>query len=265
MELQFDHLLHAVHDPLIVRRDFERQFAYNTVAGGVHPQWGTYNALAYFGLSYIEWIGIKDEQTARGTEFGRQVASRLDVGEGAIQFALRTTKMDEVAALWRGKGLEFTGPLAASRQRPDGQVLQWRMLFPRQEAGGAFKLPFLIEWQLSDEARLADLQQTGALTTAPGYQMRAVHSAVQDLSAFANRWRMYFGDGLELLIDDTRGDEGLCIQLGDVQLCFWVAANRQVSADVDRVGEHPYQLDFVRMAKGQSSHPCAFHGLMVRV
>ena len=53
-DLALDHVIHVVHDPNRVRLQFERLSGVHTVSGGQHTTWGTYNALCYFGLAYME-------------------------------------------------------------------------------------------------------------------------------------------------------------------------------------------------------------------
>ena len=163
MNLQFDHLVHTVYDPNAVRQHFADAFGWRTVPGGKHIEWGTYNGLSYFGLSYIEWVGVFDEALAKTSEFGKWVLADLQRGEGVKQFALRTRRMDEIAAAWRARGLNAVGPVQGLRQREDGTTLRWRLLFPARTDVEAFPLPFLIEWEQDDRQREAGLVVAGAL------------------------------------------------------------------------------------------------------
>lgn len=57
--LKFDHIVHYVHQPEQVFKALE-PYGISAIQGGRHEQIGTYNALSYFDLSYIEWIGVYD-------------------------------------------------------------------------------------------------------------------------------------------------------------------------------------------------------------
>jgi len=57
VEFSFDHLVHFVQNPLGAMED-AKKMGLHAFAGGNHEKWGTYNSLAYFGLSYIEFLGI---------------------------------------------------------------------------------------------------------------------------------------------------------------------------------------------------------------
>ncbi|MCL6452032.1 MAG: VOC family protein [Alicyclobacillus sp.] len=204
--LALDHVIHVVRDPEVARRRFERAAGVHTVPGGVHPAWGTWNTLAYFGLSYIEWLGVQDPAVAAHSTFGRNALNRLAMGEGASQFALRTRQMDELAAAWQRRGLSFTGPVEASRKRPDGSELRWRMLFPEQlkgagEAGGPALLPFVIEWGEDDRERLAELRTSGALQQDIGLELAAVYVATSNPLTWMARYGEHFG--VDLADDGT--------------------------------------------------------------
>lgn len=263
---EFDHLLHAVHNPEAVRLDFERVFGLHTVAGGEHPQWGTYNALAYFGLSYIEWIGVNHREIASQTAFGQQVATRLQAEEGAVQFALRTSNIDALAAQWRAKGLPFEGPIEASRTRPDGHTIRWRMLFPQQAGATAFKLPFWIEWADGDNERIRDLRGNGALTRPVPPQLKAVHCVVRNLSDFQQRWRTYFEFSFVEARDPEYGS-GVLAEIGDTKLYVWEASQPFQRAQIESAGEAPFGIDIAGTGgSNQTGDICRmFHGLRVRI
>lgn len=197
-EVTFDHVVHCVRDLEKTRQLFNRELGVPTVRGGEHPAWGTWNALAYFGLSYIEWLGVKDPMQAQAADFGRLALRRLAAGEGGSLFALRTSAMDRLAETWRMRGLSFQGPLDASRQRPDGTVIRWRMMFPedlsgRELAHGDALLPFAIQWAEDDETREASLRSSGAVNSERLFQILTVHVATGDPLAWARRYSRYYG------------------------------------------------------------------------
>ncbi|GMA60249.1 VOC family protein [Alicyclobacillus fastidiosus] len=262
---EFDHLLHAVHNPEQVRMDFSDALGVHTVTGGTHPQWGTYNSLCYFGLPYIEWIAVRDAQTAKGTEFGQRVLEALGTAESAVQFALRTSQMDAVAEAWRAQGLDFDGPVAASRTGSDGKTISWRMLFPRQQVGRQYQLPFVIEWGESDEARRRTLEKSGLSPREHLYDLLEVHSVVSDIEPFQVRWSAYFATPCERVYDAGRG-AGLCALLGGVRAYFWEPRRQDAVEVLERFGERPFELTLKSRAARQgfdSRH--LLHGLAVQV
>lgn len=64
----------------------------------------------------------------------------LAIGEGVIDFALRTDDLDAEVARLRASGLDVPEPEAGGRLRPDGQRVEWRNL--RFGEGSAPSLPF---------------------------------------------------------------------------------------------------------------------------
>lgn len=277
MDFAVDHLLHAVNDPYDVRRTFEDRFSWRGTAGGEHPDWGTFNELAYFDLSYIEWIGIKNFVFAAQSRFGREVLRILSTHEGIGQFALRTHDMNAVAAEWAEKGLPFWGPVEGSRVRADGTVVRWRLLFPGQGDPSEYALPFLIDWGVSDEERRASLQNDGVVIEQENnLRLAAIHSIVRDLDNLQSRWEPYFGilNPVGESIDGTpKSLEG---DIGGVRIVFWQADSEELRAELEKYGERPIQVDFAMQSKlaepgtltkrgGFNPELEVLHGLRIRV
>lgn len=145
--LALDHLVIAAKEPAQAAATFGEKFGMQTIEGGRHRNWGTYNYLAYFENDcYIEWLGIVDEEKAKQSDnpLIRQLVETLEKQiEGPINFALRTDHMDKFVQHFKQANISFTGPIPGNRRKPDGSQLEWRMLFPRSNMT---ILPFLIEW-----------------------------------------------------------------------------------------------------------------------
>ncbi|WP_164214607.1 VOC family protein [Virgibacillus sp. YIM 98842] len=145
--LALDHLIITAKDPEKAAKDFGEKHDVTVLEGGKHDNWGTYNYLAYFANdSYIEWIGIFDEDLAEASDnpLIMQTYDALSKGhEAFIQFAVRTEKMDDFIEHFQQTDVNYKGPFAGSRQRPDGSRLEWRMLFPE---AARTTLPFILEW-----------------------------------------------------------------------------------------------------------------------
>ncbi|MBB6283552.1 VOC family protein [Geobacillus subterraneus] len=159
MNVAFDHLVHLTERPEQAKDSFE-QLGFTAIHGGRHLSWGTYNALCYFApLSYIEWIGIADEQTANTCQnplIAQLVADRQE-GNGFSQLAFRTDDIQQLAAQLKSKGFTPIGPLPGGRQRDDGKLLTWSMLFLENDINGAFRYPFFIQWGDRDDVRVKEL------------------------------------------------------------------------------------------------------------
>lgn len=106
--------------------------------GGVHPAWGTQNAIVPLGGPYLELVEVADPDAPRVGFTGR-VASVAGEGGG---LALWCERVDDIVA---GAGARGYDVVAGHRANPDGSVLAWRVAgMPQACADPA--LPFLIQW-----------------------------------------------------------------------------------------------------------------------
>lgn len=136
--LRIDHVVLAV-------RDLDRAAAWledrgvASVAGGVHPRWGTGNRIAPLGRTYVELLGVVDPDVAGATALGRAILARADGGDRWFALCLADDDIDATAARL---GLEVE---PGARTRPDGTEVRWRgagIEDPRRSAD----LPFFIAW-----------------------------------------------------------------------------------------------------------------------
>ncbi len=141
--LQVDHVVRAVPD---LDREGERllaSFGLASVAGGVHPGWGTVNRIVPLGATYLELIAVADPEAAAASVFGRAVAERASGGGGWLALCLAD---DDLEATARSLSLEVR---PGARALPDGHTIRWRgagLEDPRRTPD----LPFFIEWGSSD-------------------------------------------------------------------------------------------------------------------
>lgn len=136
-----DHFMYGVPDLEDGLRWAETTFGVAPVRGGNHPSLGTCNALLSFGDTYLEIIAPDSGQSRAGT-FGSRLAT-LTTG-GLITWAARGD-LRAIKQTLADQGIESAGPVPSSRQTPEGQLLEWELLFPRRHPfGGLF--PFFIDW-----------------------------------------------------------------------------------------------------------------------
>ncbi|HEY6332542.1 MAG TPA: VOC family protein, partial [Blastocatellia bacterium] len=115
---------------------------------GEHAGGLTHNALIPFqDGSYLELIAFRSAETAANPaslqpvpELWRRFEHRRALGEGLVDFALASRSLEAEILRLNERGLDFTGPSAGGRLRPDGRELRWLTAIPR-----SFDLPFLIE------------------------------------------------------------------------------------------------------------------------
>ena len=225
MQLSFDHLVHFVHRPPGEAARLFQEAGFHAVAGGRHTHWGTWNSLSYLGLSYVEFLAVEETAVAKQSDnpLIRQLVGEAERGEGFGQIVLRTRQMDAWVERFQSLGLKVTGPVAGSRTRDDGKILQWRMLFA-EDPHSARQMPFLIEWSETDEERKADLTQRGIIAPHPNgaTELQAVGYAVSDLEAAAADWTRWFGLPSQAVFDDEQmGARCLTFSLpgGNIVLC----------------------------------------------
>jgi len=141
--LRVDHVVFAVRDLDAAGERFSTEFGLASVAGGVHPRWGTGNRVIPLGSDYLELISVVDPAAA-ATALGRALIELTS--EGDRWFALCLAD-DDIGATGARLGLEVD---AGSRVRPDGRVVEWRgagIEDPRRTPD----LPFFIAWDVSAE------------------------------------------------------------------------------------------------------------------
>lgn len=147
--LALDHVVIAANNVEELSAIYGNKFTIKSIKGGQHNDWGTNNYLSHFSNdSYLEWLGTYDDVLSRQTD-NPLVKHLVHVLEnkliGPFQFALRTTKMDKYMQHFKENNIPFEGPIYGAREKPDGSILKWRMLFPSYNHETEV-LPFLIEW-----------------------------------------------------------------------------------------------------------------------
>lgn len=230
MSLQFDHLVQQVSSPEDTKA-FLNEHHIHTVNGGQHTMWGTYNTLSYFDLTYIEQIAVYDRdlfEEAAKLPYSLHHSFKRDKEQfGFSRIALRTTNIEGEAKRLRTLGFEVYGPDACSRTRPDGSVVEWKLLhFGKPNL--AIDFPFFIEWATSDDERLAQLEKSGAMDTRQSLSMTSVQFVVRNIDETVALWqdvlqlpaatlhetytslhlpnmRLDFYDGNEILADQKEG------------------------------------------------------------
>jgi Glyoxalase-like domain len=141
--LRVDHVVRAVPD---LDREGERllaSFGLASVAGGIHPGWGTANRIVPLGATYLELIAVAHPGPAEASVFGRAVAERASGGGGWLALCLAD---DHLEATARRLSLEVR---PGARTLPDGRTIRWRgagLEDPRRTPD----LPFFIEWESQD-------------------------------------------------------------------------------------------------------------------
>jgi hypothetical protein len=194
VSLRIDHVVYAVADLEAAAGRFERTYGLVSAPGGVHPAWGTANAIVPLGdARYVELIAIVDPRVARGGVLGRAIADRTAHGDRWFALCLGDDAIERTAERL-GLTLE-----PGARTLPDGRQVTWRgagIDDPRRTP----ELPFFISW-------------TGDPATHPGggrplHPSGATDIAWVEIAGDAERFASWTGDA-SLPVWFVDGEPGL--------------------------------------------------------
>ncbi|MBU9721583.1 MULTISPECIES: VOC family protein [Bacillaceae] len=199
--LVLDHVVHYVNDleePISV---FEKN-GLHAFHGGSHKQWGTFNALSYFDLTYIEFMGIEDRDLVVNAKesnlIARDSAVLLPEHELLNRVALRTNDIDAVASKLKLHGLSLSPIIDGKRLNKQDQLIEWRMMTIAGDYQGLV-YPFVIQWKGNDEDRLKQLIEAGVVQDHPAGEVSVKNAVfhVEDPVEIASHWAEIFGFGFE--------------------------------------------------------------------
>lgn len=250
MTYQFDHIVHFVGYPEKAAEVLQ-SLGLHAVQGGRHETFGTYNALSYFGLSYIELMGVFDQNLLESQDNHpyslQESLLENNYENGAVRIAVRSKDLQADAERFRKLGLEVIGPMDLSRKRPDGTVLSWKLLFIGKNEVNP-KLPFLIEWDDSDEERLKNLKEQNTIAPHPigEISLTSVGYAVKNIDASINDWSTY----LQLekgasFIDESLQAEAQVLHLKGGNVIFYEpVGDGKAKEFLEKNGEKPFLIEF---------------------
>jgi hypothetical protein len=124
----------------------EQHTGVRAVIGGVHPGRGTRNALLSLGgRRYLEIMAPDPDQLdpKQPAELEKRGLRKLTEPR-IVGWAVHPADAQALAKRLTEEGIAFTGPEPGSRKRPDGRVLNWKLLTLKNDLSGL--LPFFIEW-----------------------------------------------------------------------------------------------------------------------
>lgn len=125
-----DHLVISCRNPDAAAAELEARLGLRATGGGRHETMGTFNRLIWLGDTFIELIGVFDEQLAAASWVGRPTLRALDQGGGLATYALATDDLAGDVTRLRAGGALLEGPIRGERTRPDGRVVRWTLAAP---------------------------------------------------------------------------------------------------------------------------------------
>lgn len=144
---EIDHLVYAAPDLEVAVEKLERLLGVRAAPGGRHVRWGTRNALISLGPdTYLEILGPdpEREKPEMPTIFR---LDRLDEPR-LVTWAAKEADLEGRVETAAAAGVHLGEILAASRERPDGSILSWRLTDPGVVLADGV-VPFLIDWGTS--------------------------------------------------------------------------------------------------------------------
>jgi len=195
--LKWDHTVHYVNSLESAIKKFGKN-GLIAFQGGSHKQWGTYNALSYFDLCYIEFLGVENRELAEKViepnEVVRDSVKLLPGQEVLSRVALRTDDIEEVARHLTKLNLDVSPIMDGKRLDAQGHLIEWRMMTIAGDYQG-LPYPFVIQWNERDEVRRERLIDSGIIQEHPSGEV-TIKSAVFQVSnpsAVAIHWHRLFG------------------------------------------------------------------------
>ncbi len=143
INLQVDHFMWGAPNLDEGIREAQRLFGVKAALGGSHPGLGTRNALLSLGEAvYLEIIAPDPEQRLEGT-FGERLGTLESCA--LITWAVGSADLGVVSRELAERGFACRGPVRTRRATPEGNLLEWDLLFP-DASGYAGTFPFFIDW-----------------------------------------------------------------------------------------------------------------------
>ncbi|MGI8385861.1 VOC family protein [Robertmurraya sp. P23] len=199
--LSWDHTVHYVRNLDAAVEIFTNKHLH-AFRGGSHTTWGTYNALSYFGLCYLEFLAIEDaklvEKNKNVNAVVHDAARLLPEKEVIARLAIRTDHIEETVHSLKEKGLKLSPIVEGSRINHLGKKIEWKMASVEGDFEGVV-YPFFIHWKESDEERFRSLKDSGAIQPHRAGKV-TLHEAIiycDDPHKTASHWCEVFGLKME--------------------------------------------------------------------
>lgn len=193
--LRWDHAVHYVNhlDDAVATFTDNQLVAF---PGGAHPSWGTHNALSYFGLTYLEFLSIRDArelEQAQDFLLSQDAKRLLPEQQVLYRVALRSDDIDATHQTLRDQGLTLSPIVEGKRHDKQGNLIEWRIFTISGDFQGV-PYPFVLQWKTNDAARLDFLRAHNIDRPHPVGQARlqAAVFTVQHPEQVAQHWQRLF-------------------------------------------------------------------------
>ncbi|CEG28208.1 VOC family protein [Bacillus sp. B-jedd] len=249
--IKLDHAVHYANDLDDCIKLFKEK-GLTAFRGGSHTKWGTYNALSYFGLFYVEFLGIEDLELAKNPEEDNLLvddAQKFLPGNEAFgRVALRTNDIEGVRARLLHKGAKASEIIAGKRMNAEGQLIQWRMMMIDGDFNG-LPYPFFIQWNSPDEERFRTMTETGVIRPHPAGEVKidSVWFTVSDPSSAAAHWQEYF----DFVPEKPSANNTAALSIGSQKFVFEKGNKNGLSKLVFRTNSQALQGNSFGIGQGE--------------
>jgi hypothetical protein len=163
IHIKLDHVVYFTGKSPEEIVEIQQKLGRHAVVGGSHEKWGTCNALMYVSNAYVEWLSVERLDVAKkaGHPLTDLLLHDLENGDGWGTICLSVNDIDQFNLDARKVGFKTSGVLDAQRKTPAGKVRKWKMLFIEQDVMNDLPMPFFIQWEQPEKARLAELRADG--------------------------------------------------------------------------------------------------------
>ncbi|MEK4149258.1 VOC family protein [Robertmurraya sp. FSL W8-0741] len=195
--IKWDHTVHYVNDLEKAMAKF-REVGLNAFMGGSHKLWGTYNALSYFDLCYIEFLAVEDRSLVESVKEPNDVVKDsiklLPHREELSRAALRTDDIEAVREQLSAFQLQMSPIMVGKRVDAQGNLIEWKMMTIAGDFQG-LPYPFVIQWTGSEQERRERLKESGIIQAHPAGDVQIAEAVfdVEDPVAVAKHWHELFG------------------------------------------------------------------------
>jgi catechol 2,3-dioxygenase-like lactoylglutathione lyase family enzyme len=138
-----DHIVIGVSDPDAAAEELTDALGLAFTAGGRHPNFGTFNRVAFLGEAYLELLGVDDRTLAAQGPIGAAALRAIDTGGGFATYALLDDAIEVTVPALQAAGSSIGPVLHGSRLRPDGEMVEFWVATPEQLGPDA--PPFLVK------------------------------------------------------------------------------------------------------------------------
>lgn len=216
--LKWDHTIIDVNDINTAIRKFSDLgmiFHY----GGKHEQWGTENAVGYFGLNYIELMSVYDNELAnkvvRDGATSIYDCIRNLPAQHVNTLGFRTNDIKTVHERLLSQNFPVEDIQTGQRKEPDGNLITWKIFFVRNKFFNV-AYPYVVQWNEPDYIRKESLIKKQLLVDHPqkGITVKQAIYHVTNPEMVAIKFGQFIG------INPVRNGNDFVIDFGVKQIVF---------------------------------------------